>query len=228
MKKIKPENFVSGNFERNENYLKNFFDCQPALNFGYVNPNPKHKWEQPITAKGPRKMRAGLRNVIDYWMKMGIDGFRVDMASSLIKNDKDYKATMELWLEMRSWFETAYPQGVLIAEWGNPELSIKAGFMIDFMMHFNFPGYPSMFFNKGGVFNHDTCYFELERTGSPEEFIFNYTKQLKSVEGKGYVSIPNQLLLFISDIKKHYEIYTLYMRNFIGISSNKLLARKPY
>lgn len=189
--KIKPANFVSGNFERNGNYLKNFFDCQPALNYGYANPNPKNKWEQPVTADGPQKMREELRNIIKYWMGIGIDGFRVDMASSLIKNDTDFSATMNLWAEMRSWFEMAYPQGVLIAEWSNPELSIKAGFMIDFMMHFNVPGYPSLFFNKGGVFNRDTCYFDLAGTGSPLEFITNYSKELKSVGNRGYVSIPS-------------------------------------
>ncbi len=189
-KSSKPENFVSGTFERDGNFLKNFFDCQPALNYGYVNPNPKNKWEQPITAKGPQKMRAELRNIIDYWMKQGVDGFRVDMASSLIKNDKDFSETMNLWAEMRTWFQKAYPQGVLIAEWSNPSLSIKAGFMIDFMMHFNVPGYPSLFFNKGGVFQHDTCYFDVAGNGSAQEFISNYSRELKNVGTDGYVSIP--------------------------------------
>lgn len=189
-KSIKPENFVSGKFERNGNYLKNFYDCQPALNYGYVNPNPKKIWEQAITEKGPQKMRAELRNIIDYWMKMGVDGFRVDMASSLIKNDSNFSETMKLWAEMRSWFQKSYPQGVLIAEWSNPTLSIKAGFMIDFMMHFNVPGYPSLFFNKGGVFQRDTCYFDLAGNGSAQEFISNYSNELSNVGTNGYVSIP--------------------------------------
>jgi maltose alpha-D-glucosyltransferase/alpha-amylase len=187
---IQPQNFVSGKFERNGNFLKNFYDCQPALNYGYVHPNPKNKWEQPITAKGPQKMRAELRNIIEYWMKLGVDGFRVDMASSLIKNDTDFSETMNLWAEMRIWFQQSFPQGVLIAEWSKPSLSIKAGFMIDFMMHFNVPGYPSMFFNKGGVFQRDTCYFDLDGNGSAHEFISNYTHELNNVGTNGYVSIP--------------------------------------
>lgn len=188
---LKPAKFISGKFGRNGNYLKNFFDCQPALNYGYVNPNPKNKWEQSISATGPSKMRAELRNIIDYWMKKGIDGFRVDMASSLIKNDKDFSGTIQFWSEMRTWFEKTYPQGVLVAEWGNPKLSIKAGFMIDFMMHFNVKGYPSMFFNKGGVFHRDTCYFNKDGKGSPNTFISNYVNELKSVGNNGYVSIPS-------------------------------------
>jgi maltose alpha-D-glucosyltransferase / alpha-amylase len=34
--KLKPENFVSGDFGRNGNYLRNFFDFQPALNYGFA------------------------------------------------------------------------------------------------------------------------------------------------------------------------------------------------
>ena len=188
--KQKPTNFVSGNFKRNGNYLKNFFDCQPALNYGYVNPNPANKWEQAITAPGPVKMKAELQNIIAFWMDKGIDGFRVDMASSLIKNDKGFASTMQLWAGLRTWFERAYPQGVLIAEWSNPKLAIKAGFMIDFMMHFNVPGYPSLFFNKGGVFTRDTCYFDLAANGSPHEFINNYLTEINSVGNAGYVSVP--------------------------------------
>jgi len=188
-KSILPEKFVAGNFERNGNYLKNFFDCQPALNFGYVNPNPKNKWEQSISSPGAVAMRQELKKIIAYWMDMGVDGFRVDMASSLIKNDADFAATMQLWAEMRNWFQDKYPQGVLIAEWSNPAQSINAGFMIDFMMHFNVPGFPSMFFNKGGVFTRDTCFFSTDANGSADEFIKNYTDQLESTKGKGYVSV---------------------------------------
>jgi maltose alpha-D-glucosyltransferase / alpha-amylase len=135
-------------------------------------------------------MRAELRRIIGYWMKMGVDGFRVDMASSLIKNDFDFTETFGLWKEVRKWFSQQYPQGVLVAEWSNPKLAIKAGFMIDFLMHFNVPGYPSLFFNKGGVFHRDTCFFDLAGNGTPFEFIQNYTAELKDISGKGYVSVP--------------------------------------
>jgi maltose alpha-D-glucosyltransferase/alpha-amylase len=91
---------------------------------------------------------------------------------------------------MRNWFEAKYPEGVLIAEWSNPKQSVDAGFMIDFMMHFNVPGYPSMFFNSEGVFPRDTCYFDARGIGNPFEFIHHYMDQVKGVGNRGYVSIP--------------------------------------
>jgi maltose alpha-D-glucosyltransferase/alpha-amylase len=189
-KNIKPDKFVSGNFPRDGNYLKNFFDCQPALNYGYAHPNPAHPWEQPVTAAGPQRTRKELRNIIDFWMRKGADGFRVDMASSLIKGDDNFIETDKLWGDIRTWFQSAYPQGVLIAEWSDPKKSIKAGFMIDFMIHFNVPGYPSLFFNKVGVYRRDSCYFSIEGNGSPVEFVKNYTAEWDSIGNNGYISVP--------------------------------------
>ena len=67
-------------------------------------------------------------------MDMGCDGFRVDMAPSLIKNDPDKTETNKLWHGIRSEFQKKYPEGILIAEWGNPANAIKAGFMMDFII----------------------------------------------------------------------------------------------
>jgi maltose alpha-D-glucosyltransferase / alpha-amylase len=184
-----PEKYVTGDYPRNGNFMKNFFDCQPALNFGFA--KPSNPWEQTIDAPGPKRVQQELKNIIDFWMKKGVDGFRVDMASSLIKNDKNFVETTRFWKAMSGWFREQYPEGVLIAEWSNPKEAIHAGFMIDFMMHFNVPGYPSMFFNQGGVFQRDTCYFDLQGNGSPMEFISNYMEQIKSVGEKGFVSVPS-------------------------------------
>ena len=83
---VKPDRYVSGKFGRNGNYRRNFFECQPALNYGFANPDPDHPWEQPVTAEGPQKTRAELMKIMDFWLEKGCDGFRVDMAPSLIKN----------------------------------------------------------------------------------------------------------------------------------------------
>ncbi len=187
-KSILPEKYVTGDYPRNGNFMKNFFDCQPALNFGFA--RQTNPWEQTIDAAGPKRVQQELKNIIDFWMQKGVDGFRVDMASSLIKNDQNFVETTRFWRTMSQWFREKYPEGVLIAEWSNPKQAIHAGFMIDFMMHFNVPGYPSMFFNQGGVFQRDTCYFDLKGNGSPMEFIANYMEQIKAVGDKGYVSVP--------------------------------------
>ena len=73
--------------------MKNFYACQPSLNYGYANPDPNHPWEQGVNEPGPRAVRQELKNIIAFWYGKGVDGFRVDMASSLVKNDKDVSIT---------------------------------------------------------------------------------------------------------------------------------------
>ena len=187
---IKPEKHVSGKFERNGTYRKNFFDCQPALNYGFGEPDPACPWEQPTSAEGPTKTRQELMRIMDYWMDKGCDGFRVDLASSLVKKDPNLVETNKLWAEVRTHFQNRYPEGILLAEWGNPMKAIKAGFMMDFIIQFGGSGYNELFFNKEGVFRRDTCYFSLEGNGSPKKFIDNIRKQLDSVGANGYVCIP--------------------------------------
>lgn len=183
--------YVKSDAPREGNYLRNFFDCQPALNYGFARPNPDNPWEQPVNAPGPQAVRRELKNIIAFWMDKGVDGFRVDMAASLIKNDSGYVETRKLWREMRQWFSERYPDGVLISEWSRPEEAIPAGFHIDFMMQFNTPGFPSLFFNKEGVeIRQDTCYFQTLGGGQIREFVDNYTHQSGKTVGLGYIALP--------------------------------------
>ena len=187
---IKPEKHVSGNFGRNGTYRKNFFDCQPALNYGFAQPDSTQLWQQPVTAPGPIATRNELVKIINYWMDMGCDGFRVDMAPSLIKNDPNKVETNKLWHGIRQEFQHKYPQGILIAEWGNPANAIKAGFMMDFIIHLGNNGYSSLFFNKEGTYRRDTCYFDIAGVGTPTKFVDYYMEQLRVVGDSGYVCVP--------------------------------------
>ena len=182
--------YVTAKYERNGAYRKNFFNCQPALNYGFGQPNKDHSWEQPVTAEGPQKTRRELMKIMDFWMDMGADGFRVDMAHSLIKNDPDYEETNKLWYEVRTHFQDKYPEGIIIAEWGDPAKAIKAGFMFDFIIHLRNKGYSSLFFNKVGTYTQDTCYFSLEGNGTPALFRDYFIKQLAAVGNEGYTCIP--------------------------------------
>ena len=188
---ILPNNkFVKNTLPRGGNFMKNFFDIQPALNFGYANPNPAHPWELPVTAEGPQKNRQEIFNIIDHWMAMGADGFRVDMAASLIKNDPGYVETNKLWRELRTKMQTKYPEGILLSEWGNPSESITAGFTMDFMVQLKNSGFRQLFFNFGTNNLIDTCYFDLRGKGDPTLFVTNLQKYMKDVKGKGYICLP--------------------------------------
>jgi maltose alpha-D-glucosyltransferase/alpha-amylase len=186
--------YVESNAPRAKYYLKNYYECQPALNYGYAHPDPKHAWEQSVDAPGPQAVRREMRNVMAFWFNKGIDGFRVDMAASLVKNDKDGTEIKKLWKEMREWKDKNYPECVFISEWGHPELAIPAGFNIDFMLHFNVPGYPSLFFDKGTLYGErhkfSHCYFNKSGEGQISEFIDNFTQNYDRIRTMGYIALP--------------------------------------
>ena len=186
--------YVESNAPRGRYYLKNYYACQPALNYGYAHPDPSQPWQQAVTAPGPQAVRRELRNIMAFWFDKGIDGFRVDMASSLVKGDTDRSAILQLWQEMRQWMTDRYPECVLISEWGNPVLAIPAGFNIDFLLHFNRPGYPSLFFDKdtpgGERSKYESSYFNRNGRGQIAEFIDNYTLCYDRTHEQGYIALP--------------------------------------
>ncbi|MEP6683644.1 MAG: alpha-amylase family glycosyl hydrolase [Parafilimonas sp.] len=177
--------WVEANAPRDKYYIKNFYDIQPALNYGYAKPNPNHPWEQPVDAPGPQAVKNELKNIITFWMEKGIDGFRVDLAASLIKNDSDKVATIALWKELTAWFHTKFPDGVLIAEWFNPKQSIEAGFDIDFLR-------PGHLFNpmERGEKTPSKTYFDKAGEGEIVKWYNDYEDQYESTLNKGYISLP--------------------------------------
>jgi maltose alpha-D-glucosyltransferase / alpha-amylase len=177
--------WVEANAPRAKYYVKNFYNSQPALNYGYANPNPNHPWEQSIDAPGPQAVRRELQNIITFWMEKGVDGFRVDMAASLIKNDPDKKATIALWKNLTKWYDEKFPEGVLIAEWFNPTQAIEGGFDIDFYLSGN------LFSARGrGTQTPPKTYFSKTGLGDFAGWYKTYIDHYDHTVGKGYVSVP--------------------------------------
>ncbi len=118
-------------------YLKNFYDEQPALNFGWLRTDPAQPWRDAIDAPGPMRNRAALQEILDFWLGMGVAGFRVDMAFSLIKDEilsDSHAASAAIWHDLRAWLETAYPEAVLIPEGEEPRGSAGFAFDADFAL----------------------------------------------------------------------------------------------
>ena len=118
-------------------YLKNFYDEQPALNFGWVRTDPEQPWRDPVDAPGPRRNRRALRDIIDFWLSRGVAGFRVDMAFSLVKDEgfvDGWEASTEIWREIRAWLDDAYPDAVLIPEGEEPRTGAPLAFHADFTL----------------------------------------------------------------------------------------------
>ena len=191
--------FVASDAPRAPFFIKNFYDTQPALNFGFANPDPEHPWEQAVDAPGPMAMRREIKNIISFWMDKGVDGFRVDMAASLVKNDFDKSATIKLWKDdFTKWFDEEYPEGILIAEWFNPAQSVAAAnFDLDFFCHDGTYNYSTLFFygrrGFGPAANATPAapYFDKSGTGSLKVWYDLYTYQYDAVKGNGYVSMPS-------------------------------------
>lgn len=185
---------IRGHSERNGGYLPNFFHFQPALNFGFAEPDPRFPWQQPASAPGPQAVRQELIKIMKYWLDLGCDGFRVDMAESLIKGKGEAKlnAMRGFWQDIRAWFDKDWPEAVLIAEWSKPHEAIEAGFHIDFLIHFGQPAYNSLFRTVvlGEAVPGGGYYFSPDGNGDITIFTGYYDGTYEATRELGYISIP--------------------------------------
>ena len=193
-----PPGFVASPGTRGGGYLPNFFDCQPALNFGYARMDPAEPWRLPVDADGPRANRAALREIMDHWLRLGVSGFRVDMAASLVKDDPGHVETGKLWTELRAWLDAEHPQAALLSEWGDPAVSVPAGFHADFFLQFGGPAdgraLRSLWHLNTATIREDQaaepCYFDAEGRGTAKTFLAAYHETTAAVGGPGRIVLP--------------------------------------
>jgi glycosidase len=161
------EGFVPSPGSRAGYYLKNFFDEQPAINFGYARFDETEPWRQGVDAPGPRQNRDALFEIMDFWLRRGVAGFRVDMAYSLVKDDPDFSATVALWADVSARVKAAHPEAVLIPENDYhlaPGKGAEAGFDADFFLVIE-QAHGSLFNNGGAgtlatLPDHEASYFD--------------------------------------------------------------------
>jgi glycosidase len=185
---------VSGYSQRDGSYVTNFFYFQPALNYGFANPDPSQPWQQPVDAPGPRQVRQELKNIMRYWLEMGASGFRVDMAFSLVKGDHGNRETSKLWREIRSWLDIEFPDACLVSEWGRPSTAIPAGFHMDFCLPFGMPGYTALlrkpYGKTPGNDPYGFSFFDSLGSGNIMEFLDDYLPHYRKTRGLGHIAIP--------------------------------------
>lgn len=173
---------LRGISDRDGSCAVNFFSHQPALNYGYY--KPERPWQQSQDAPGPRATLEAMKDVMRFWLKMGCDGFRVDMAGSLVKNDEDGKGTIKLWQNVREFLDVEFPEAAMVSEWGEPDKSLLGGFHMDFLLHFG----PSHY---NDLFRCSEPFFSSRGKGDISEFVAKYKESYEKAGKKGLICIPS-------------------------------------
>lgn len=173
---------IRGISDRDGSCAVNFFSHQPALNYGFY--KPQKPWQQSVDDEGPRATLEELKNIMRFWLRMGCDGFRVDMAGSLVKLDEDGKGTIALWKKVRAFLDEEFPEAAMVSEWGEPDKSLQGGFHMDFLLHFG----PSHY---NDLFRCEHPYFSSEGKGDVSEFVKKYLENYEKSEKKGLICIPS-------------------------------------
>ncbi len=180
--------FICGVTDRDGNYLVNFFSSQPALNYGFNNISHP-AWQLPPTHPDCQATVEALKDIMRFWLDMGCDGFRVDMADSLVKNEDGEKPeTCKIWRNVREMLDREYPEAAIISEWCNPKVAIGAGFHSDFYLDHDNNGYRLLFREKDRQTGECQAIFGKNGKGDITRFLEEYTDDLKATKGKGYIS----------------------------------------
>ena len=184
----RPDGFgcLSGVSERDACCLLNFFSSQPALNYGF------HKitapWQMPYTHPDCIATREAMKDVMRFWLDLGCDGFRVDMADSLVKNDDGKEATCELWRDVHAMLARDYPEAAMVSEWSNPEQAIhQAKFDMDFYLDHNGNGYHSLFRQTGND-GSQRSFFSKQGRGDIMKFLDDYLPRYRASREDGFMS----------------------------------------
>ena len=192
--------FIKGYSRRNGQFMRNFYWCQPALNFGFA--KPEEPWMLPTDHPDVLALREELKKVLRFWMDMGADGFRADMAGALIKNanitgndqffnTKD-EATKQFWQEIRQIFVNEYPDAFMIAEWSGPKDALDNAFHADFF-HW-FAGYNDLTQKESwrilNGYSEGHSFFDKEGKGNIANFVDSYMEQYTATHDKGYIVVP--------------------------------------
>ena len=176
---------MCGLCERDGNYMINYFSSQPALNYGF-HEITHPEWQLPCDHPDCLATAEAMKDVMRFWLDKGADGFRVDMADSLVKNDDDKIATAKIWRGVRDMLDTEYPNAAMVAEWCNPERAINnAGFHMDFYLDHYGNGYSRLF--RYGEFG-DQAVFNPNGKGDIKAFADEYLPNYEKTKDNGYIS----------------------------------------
>ena len=177
--------YIAGESERSGAYLLNFFKCQPALNYGFL--KPRESWQLPMDHPDCLATREAMKDVMRFWLSHGCDGFRADMAASLVKNDDErHSGTSAVWRDIRSMLDAEYPEAAIVSEWSDPEIALNAGFHADFYLNAK-NGYTTLL-RDYDIKKNDRSYFKADG-GDISRFLDEYLPRYQKTKDIGYISL---------------------------------------
>jgi maltose alpha-D-glucosyltransferase/alpha-amylase len=129
-----------------------------------------------------------MKDVMRFWLDHGCDGFRVDMADSLVKNDDENKSgTGAIWKDIRQMLDTDYPEAAIISEWSNPRQALKYGFHADFYLDHQGNGYNTLlrdYETAGG----DRSFLKKDGNGDIMRFLSDFLPKYDNTKQDGFIS----------------------------------------
>ena len=179
--------YIGGECERAATYVLNFFKCQPALNYGFA--RVEQPWQLPCDHPDCIATREAIKDVMRFWLSHGCDGFRVDMAASLVKYDDDKKsATSAIWRNVRQMLDAEFPDAAMVAEWSAPKQALRAGYDMDFCLNNNDTRYYTLMHDyQSGT---DNSYFKKDAPARDiNRFLEVYTDWYTDTKDLGYISL---------------------------------------
>ena len=192
--RAKDYGFIGGESERSGTYILNFFKCQPALNYGFL--KVEEPWQLPVDHPDAIATREAMKDVMRFWMDHGCDGFRVDMAASLVKYDDEKKSgTSAIWRNVREMLDAEYPDAAMVSEWSNPPLALRAGYHMDFFLNHPGTGYASLMRDYQKDFSvasdeEDNSYFRRDaKDRDINRFLKDYCAWYADTKDLGYISM---------------------------------------
>ncbi|MCX6122894.1 MAG: alpha-amylase family glycosyl hydrolase [Ignavibacteriales bacterium] len=184
--------FIQGYGQRNGNFMRNFYWSQPALNFGFGQPDTNKKWQMPTNHPDVLAMREELKRIFCYWMDLGADGIRADMAGALVKGNDVNGDTKKFWKEIRQIVQKKYPQAFMVSEWSYPKDALDGLFHADFFHWFD--GYNDLAQKESwrilNGYSEGHSFFDKEGKGNIAYFLSKYMEQYNETKTKGYILLP--------------------------------------
>lgn len=182
---------IRGYSQRDGNYIPNFFWSQPSLNYGYA--NPTEPWQLPVDHPDCIATKEELKKIMYFWMDMGVDGFRVDLASTLIKGDKEGSITRTFWQELKAHVKAKDSNFLLVSEWGKPARAVWTGFDCDFLLHCYDPAYTSLFrYEEGRNITREYIghsYFSKDGKGDICTFLNHFLSEMEKIGKDGTIGL---------------------------------------